>query len=629
GTDYTPNLWNASRYLPCFRPGHTTLRLWIKTWNDAHDDPGETFEMVLSNPRGATIDDAVAVGTINNDDPLPGAYLARFGRAAAEHALGGVAGRMEAGRTPGLRGAFAGRPFGRTAGAGEEAASGAAVPAAAGAVVMGHGTAPSAARGSGGFRAPDDPGGSPFNGGLAGGGALGHGAASGGGFGAVPPSAMPPAMRPGGGPAGAGPSMTIGDALLGSSFTLTRAADGSGGSLAFWGRASRSRFGGADRSGGTEAALDGEAATAMLGADYARGGWLAGLALIESASKGGYRALVGNNPCAGPGPGSAGGAGAAPPAPCAPAGLGEGEVEASLTAAVPYASLRLGERFRLWGAAGHGAGGVSLRTMGETYSADTSWGMAAAGLRGGLLGAGGGGPSLSVVSDALWTRTASAAGRGLAASESASTRLRIGLEGSWRLALPGGGSLAPRLELGARHDGGDAETGFGVELGGGFKWAEPRLGLSLDISGRTLLAHEDGGIRDRGLSAALSFDPAPSTELGPSLSLRQDLGGRASGGLDALFRPGPMEARAGGGAAAGRWALEAAWGLPAFGGRFIGVPLLGFGQAPGGRDHSLGWRLSPKDGDAPDLSLGVLAVRRESARAGADHGIEIKLGYRW
>ena len=72
--DYTPNLWNASRYLPCFPPGHTALRLWIKTWKDAHDESDETFEMVLSNPRGATIADAVGVGTIcdrNNTAQCP------------------------------------------------------------------------------------------------------------------------------------------------------------------------------------------------------------------------------------------------------------------------------------------------------------------------------------------------------------------------------------------------------------------------------------------------------------------------------------------------------------------------------------------------------------------------------
>ena len=47
------------------------------------------------------------------------------------------------------------------------------------------------------------------------------------------------------------------------------------------------------------------------------------------------------------------------------------------------------------------------------------------------------------------------------------TRLRLGLEGGYRIATEGGGHVTPKLEAGMRQDGGDAETGFGVELGGG------------------------------------------------------------------------------------------------------------------------------------------------------------------
>ncbi len=116
------------------------------------------------------------------------------------------------------------------------------------------------------------------------------------------------------------------------------------------------------------------------------------------------------------------------------------------------------DRTPLWGAAG--AGEVSLApAAGGIHAAATSWRMAAAGLRGDLLG-GGAGPALAVVSDALWTRTA---------SDSGASRLRLGLEGRWELPVPGGGRLTPSLEAGARRDGGDAETGLGVELGGAYR----------------------------------------------------------------------------------------------------------------------------------------------------------------
>ena len=140
------------------------------------------------------------------------------------------------------------------------------------------------------------------------------------------------------------------------------------------------------------------------------------------------------------------------------------------------------------------------------------------------------------------------------------------------MALEGGGSLVPKLEVGARHDGGDAETGFGVELGGGLAWTDP----SLDLSGRTLIAHEDCDLEDRGVSASLAFDPAPSTQRGPSLSLRQE--GRANGGLDALFVPEALEDRTDS-EATSRRTMEAAYGFPAFGGRFTGSSHVGLGLA--------------------------------------------------
>ncbi|MCY3828296.1 MAG: autotransporter outer membrane beta-barrel domain-containing protein, partial [Rhodospirillaceae bacterium] len=313
---------------------------------------------------------------------------------------------------------------------------------------------------------------------------------------------------------------------------------------------------------------------------------------------------------------------------------GDGEVEASLTAAVPYAALQASERLRLWGAAGYGTGEVKLTTgMGQALKADIDWTMAAAGLRGDLLPppSEGSGPALALTSDALWARTASEKTAELAAGESDVTRLRLGLEGSWRVAMEGGGSIVPKLTLGARHDGGDAETGFGVELGGGLAWNDPGLGLTLDIEGRTLIAHGNDDLKDRGYAASLAFDPDPATRRGPSFSLRQDWGGQATGGLDALFAPNPLEKRTGSGEATSRWQAEAAWGFPAFGDRFTGSPHVGLGLATGTRDWTLGWRLTPAaaNANAPDLSLGLKATRRESDTAEPEHSVGFEITARW
>ena len=260
--------------------------------------------------------------------------------------------------------------------------------------------------------------------------------------------------------------------------------------------------------------------------------------------------------------------------------------------------------------------------------------MAAAGLRSDLF-ASASGASLALVSDALWARTTSDRISGLAASEGAVARLRLGLEGSRAFQLPGGGSLTPKLELGARHDGGDAETGFGVEVGGGIAWSDPRFGLKLDIEGRALISHEDGAMRDRGFSASLAYDPSADSTQGLTLTLRQYIGSASSGGLNALFADDPITRRTGGYGSdrvsdAGRWSMEAGYGLPAFGGRFVGRPHMSYGASAFGRDVSVGWQLAPEAGPGvPELSLGVLAMRRESNREGADHGVGIEFQARW
>ena len=54
---------------------------FVAAWvvDDSHDEGDETFELVISDAQNATIAKAVGVATIANDDPMPAAWLARFG----------------------------------------------------------------------------------------------------------------------------------------------------------------------------------------------------------------------------------------------------------------------------------------------------------------------------------------------------------------------------------------------------------------------------------------------------------------------------------------------------------------------------------------------------------------------
>ena len=603
GQDYLA--WKRSwRLRARFRPGQTETLIHVRLYNDSHDEDPETFEMVLfdasvNGPPGVSVSiaDGVAVGTITNSDPMPAAWLARFGRTAAEQALDGIAGRIAASRSAGVQGSFAGQALNLDSGSG----SGAGIDPAGPGSLAGNDllAQPGVARASG-----TGPG-SAFD--LD---ARGIGKDRFGGIGVQ------------------SRSMTGREVLLGSNFTATGETDATGGSFAFWGRAAQSSFDGRE---GTFS-LDGESTAAMLGADYARGNWLLGVALLQSSGEGGYadrKSGPQNCPDAGEGQDAdmlahlCSGA----------VREGDGKVEASLTAAVPYASVRVSKRMKLWGALGHGTGEVVLKPkMGGALTSDISWTMAAGGLRGDVIAppAAGSGAALAITSDALWARTSSDRTRVLAASDSDVTRLRLGLEGSWRSALAEGGHVTPKLELGMRHDGGDAETGFGVEVGGGLAWEDPTLGLSLDLSGRTLITHDADDLKDRGFAASLVFDPEPASDRGLSLGLRQDWGGQANGGLDALFRADPLADRTGSSDTASRWAAEAAYGLPVFGRRFTGSPHVGLGLATAARDYSVGWRLTPAaNANAPDVSFGLKAARRENDGTEPEQTVGFEATARW
>ena len=536
----------------------------LEPTDDAVHEENETID-VTGSSGSLTITKASITITDNDDrsDPMLAAWLGRFGRGVAEQALDGIAGRIAASRSAGMQGTVAGK-----------------------ALVL------------------DNPGPTPWNFGA--GRSFGHMARTDTAISFDADSGSNPSNPV---------AMTAREVLLGSSFTAT-GETATGGSLALWGRTAQSSFDGQDG----DFSLDGETTSAMLGADYARDGWLLGLALMQSSGKGGYSDSQAR-PCP---------AGTAGQSPCGETvRQGGGTVKATMTAVLPYASLQVSERLRLWGALGHGSGEVTLRPEpGGTLSADISWSMAATGLRGDVITAGQGSNfSLAFTSDMLWSRTRSEKTHELAASSATVTRLRAGLEAGWQMPLEHGSWLTPRLEIGARHDGGDAETGLGVELGGGLAWTDPGRGLSLDLSARTLIVHDDDDIKDQGFAATFSFDPQPDSARGLSLSLRQDAGGQPEGGLNALFTPEPLSARSG--TSGSNHSAEAAYGLPALSGRFTFTPHVGLSLAEESRDFRFGWRLTPEATAAPDLSIGLVATRRESAAARPVHGVGLGMTFRW
>ena len=576
GVDYT----GASGTLT-FDAGESSTTIEVAVLDDAHDEGEETFTLTLSNPSAGRLTDDEATGTIENRDPLPKALLARFGRTAAVHVVEHVEERLQAPREPGFRGRFAGRELrrgmerdialnfiqqlGGTAGAGQMpgATSGAAgMPGPAGGVRM------AAAAGPMGARAP-------------------AGMATG-----------PMAMTAGPTPGGAGPADAFnsggllqmglggGDVLTGSAFALNRRT-GSGGILSFWSRGARSHFSG--REGALS--LGGDVLTTMFGADYAKGPLVAGLSLSHSRGLGHY------------------------------AGVAGGQVASAVTGLYPWIGYKATDRITVWGVTGYGSGRLLLTPdTGAALEAGLSMGMAAAGTRGEIVARGAGGFGLAFKADALWVGTGTEgvdgpAGR-MAATEAAVTRFRTALESSRDFVLADRMSLAPSVEVGLRHDGGDAETGAGMDVGAGVILADMASGLAVDLRVRTLLVHQAQGFSERGMAVSFSYNPTPSTPMGFTARVAPSWGGQATSGAQALWGRENMAGMAHRGLAQGnRLDGEVGYGLPV-GTRFVGTPRVGFSTSEYGQDYRVGYGLGILERESLTFELGVDAQRRTSPLLG-------------
>ena len=245
--------------------------------------------------------------------------------------------------------------------------------------------------------------------------------------------------------------------------------------------------------------------------------------------------------------------------------------------------------------------------------------MAAAGARGALITSGG--FELALRSDLAFVRTESEAAAGLAAAEADTSRLRLALEGSAGEMRFAGGALTPTVELGLRLDGGDAETGAGLELGGGLRYASGRL--TVEFSARGLLAHEENEYEEWGVSASVSFSP---NEGGRGLSLRAaSTWGAAAGGVDRLWSQ-----RAGADLAGG--AFEPGAGVDAEVGygfdfrRGLLTPYTGVALTGNAETWRAGarWKLGP----AFDLELEA-SLRAPASGEDTESGVLLKGSRRW
>ena len=271
-----------------------------------------------------------------------------------------------------------------------------------------------------------------------------------------------------------GHGMTAGGLLAGSAFNMPLRGSAPGPSFAIWGGGDLSSFTGEPMSG----AYDGTAIAGHLGVDARGAGWLAGVSVSRSSAEADYD--------------------------FASEMTGSGTLKTGVTALHPYARLEVGADAELWAIGGFGAGTADLTRshVAEAHSSNLSMAMAIGGLRY-ALPLEFRGSEFSLRGDAgflvLDTGTGELAVDALSASVS---RLRLGVEAAWE-----GRSATPFVEVSGRLDGGDGQTGSGLELAGGVRIRSPESGFGLEAKGRLLALHSGEGYGEAGFGVIASFEP--------------------------------------------------------------------------------------------------------------------------
>ncbi len=307
--------------------------------------------------------------------------------------------------------------------------------------------------------------------------------------------------------------------------------------------------------------------------------------------------------------------------------------ETELMAVHPYLAWLYSGGAHVWASAGYGKGEVRVEEeSGPTRGVDMTYASAALGGRGVVSEdtrwIAGGVTRVSVRGEGAVSRVKAEGGDGLSALSSDTRRVRVGLEGSHERGLGGEATLTPALEVGLRHDGGDALDGAGVEAGASLTWRDPAAGVTMEVRARTVVAHEESGHEEWGVSARVQMAPGVDGH-GLWLTVAPSWG-RTATDLEGLF-----ERRAGSGPGWGS-GLEAEGHVEAEVGYGFGVrgpgrmavlsPYGGLALTEGGgRTLRVGARYTV----GPTLRLSMEGERREEEARAAEASLMVRGELRW
>ena len=641
GQDYTATTGTLT-----FAAGETRQTVRVPVLDDAIDDDGETLTLTLTNSDVAIIEDGQATGTINNADPLPHAWLARFGRLAADHTIQAIDNRLNGMLPRTTQLTLNGRPVRGVFARHRHAPSPEAFPTDAGhdaglavdsSDQSSHPVVPTARtldpiptrhrdRRSGGLDRPYVPPSADRTADDAAGRMASHGEINGPLQGS---DRETDAVRTSGDWRYALDSVAMAaghnrwamlyreaaalmrqdprEALMNSSFMYTPRADaerhdadraGWLGDWAAWGETATTAF----RGSAGPLSLTGEVATVLVGVDSSQDGWMAGLALAYSEGTSIYLHPT----------------------------LPGGDLRSRLASVHPYARVDLTQRTGVWGVLGYGEGDLQL----DQNNSDTALqaglvsAMGATGIRTALMSNVGnaGRFQLAVRADARVTQSTSEAVVSLMGATGMTARVRALMEGSGELSLGAKGVLSPTVEVGLRYDDGDAERGAGLEVGLdlGYAWGA----LSVQTSARGLFTHEDAAYDEFGFSTTLGYQPRRD---GRGLAMRVgSASGNVQSGVQSLWlgdrANGPGQ-YAYGSDRAQRLTAELRYGIEGRWARSMWHPFVAVDDAYAGRALRFGVNLA--FGEIADMLLEIERQQNAMSHEPSLYGLQLMGSIYW
>jgi len=361
--------------------------------------------------------------------------------------------------------------------------------------------------------------------------------------------------------------------VSGSNFTLGwggQASDSarSGIAWALWGQSDVQRYDGgaaesASRAGGIARDYDGDLRVHYLGLDAQLPSWLFGFAVGRSRGAGDWNA-----------------------------GTASGRLSTSMTSVHPYLRWSSGAT-TVWTTLGTGWGEArNERTAtGRVGTSPLDLSMGLVDFHRGL-GQARGAVAFGLRADAGWASLSTAEGTKTIDDVRGRVRqARLGLDVRSEMRL-GGTAFAPFGAVHMRHDGGDGQTGRGMELSGGLR---AQLGIvSLDAQGRWLAFHSATNYAESG--AGLTLTVGGRAEEGFSLSASPRWGGQTTGGF-ALWQDRAPGMPSGNEAAPAHWTMDARGAYRArLGDRLLEVATV-YDRSPGGHRLQLVGHIGPRVGD--------------------------------